>query len=127
MYTGIQYFQQDLTPKEYEKLKAYAQQKLLRYSVLAVPAILLVGYGLFYFNEQYGGRPEKATTYQIIGGVGGLAEAILIWLYGSFVWNMSKNYKDKKKKVTTGTVSGKRIQNEGKWNESFRMLFQNNE
>ena len=127
MYTGIQYFEAPLTTQEYEKLSNYAKQKLIRYSCVAVPSILLIGYGLFYFNELYGGKPEKQTIYQIIGGVGGLGEAILVWFYGNFIWNMNRDYRQKKKKIATGIVSGKRILNEGKFNESCLMLFQNNE
>ena len=127
MYTGIQYFEAALTGQEYEKLQRRGKQLLIRNSTLAVPLILLIGYGLIYFNDLYANQPTKATSYQIIGGIGGITEAILIWYYGSFVWNFNKDYNDKKKKIATGIIEGKRIVNSGKLNETFRMLFQKNE
>jgi len=127
MYTGIQYFETALAPQEYEKLKKRGMQLLQRNSALAVPLIALIGYGLFYFNDLYKDRPDKITTYQIIGAVGGLAESILIWYYGNFLWNFNKDYKHKKKKIATGVIEGKRIVNPGKFNQSFRLLFQKNE
>ncbi|MEW6467343.1 MAG: hypothetical protein AB1458_00375 [Bacteroidota bacterium] len=127
MYTGIHFFQADLTPQEYEKIRANATQRLIRYSLICIPLLGLIGYGLYYANKELAGKPDQQVLYQVIGGVGGLAEAILLWYYGSFLWNFSKDFKDKKKKIATGIIQGKRILRQGKFNESCRMLFSGNE
>src|ERR1051325_1390768 len=123
-YSGIQYTSAPLAPQELDRLKKRAAQEMKINLMVVLPALAAVAVIVFYCNAEFKGQE---TLLEIINGVGGLAGGLLAWYFVRFLLNYNKDFKSGKKKVASGVVEGKRIVNQGKFNESHRLLFQKNE
>src|ERR1051326_891032 len=123
-YSGIQYTPAPLAPQELDRLKKRSAQEMKINLMVVLPALAAVAVIVFYCNSEFKGQD---TLLEIINGVGGLAGGLLAWHFIRFLLTYRADFKNGKKKITTGMVEGKRILNQGKFNESHRMLFNRNE